>query len=95
MVSVSLHSLVPVVEAAGHHSNDSLPGHGGAPVPLQHHLPVVPAMGEDRVGAHADPGGVLSDAHCVAAVGDVGLVVPQVGVPEERCGRSTITMKHT
>ena len=71
------------MEAGRHHSNDGLPGHGGLPVLLQDHLPVVVAMREDSVGPHTHPGGVLSNTHRVASIGDVGPRMTLVRVPQE------------
>ena len=78
------HTLpVPLVEPGSDDTNDSLPGQRGCSVFLQDHLPVVAAMGEDGVGTHTHPGGVLPNTDCVASIADVGFRVTLVRVPQE------------
>ena len=72
---------MPVVVGAGGHSHNDLPGEGGSAVAVQHHLPVVNAVGEDCVSTNADPCGILTDANSVAIVGETGLRVLQVNIP--------------
>ena len=71
--------MVAAVDDANHH----LPGHGGGAVSVEDHLPVVATVGEDRVGPHAHPRGVLADAHREAIVADPSFWVFQVVIPEE------------
>ena len=68
---------------AGGHSNDDLPGEGRSAVAVQHHLPVVDSVGEDRVGTNTDPCGILTDANSVAIVGETSLRVLQVNIPQK------------
>ena len=72
---------MPVVVGAGSHSNDDLSGERRSAIAIQHHLPVVDAMGEDCVGANTDPCGILTDADSVAIVRQTSLGVLQVSVP--------------
>ena len=77
---------MPVVVAAADDPDHHLPGHGAGAVAVQDHLPVVAAVGEDRVGPHAHPGGVLTDAHGVAAVADLSFRMFEVVIPEKGWG---------
>lgn len=72
--------------AAADDPNHHLSGHGGRAVAIQDHLPVVAAVGEDGVGPHAHPGGILTNAHGVAIVADLSLRVFEVSIPEEGWG---------
>ena len=78
------HTLpAPLVEPGSDDTNDNLPGQRGCSVFLQDHLPVVAAVGEDSVGTHTHPGGVLPNTDCVASIGDVGSRMTLVRVPQE------------
>lgn len=72
-----------VVKGAVDDADHDLARDRGRAVALEDDLPVVLAVREDDVCAHADPGGVLTDAHGVAVATDTGFRVFEVCIPEE------------